>query len=371
VAAVAGGGRAMTDRLTLAGLRARDAPRDDAAASDVDRHRDPSPAARAPLVSIVIPCYQQARFVADAVESALAQTWPAVEVIVVDDGSTDGCAEIVGRRFRGVRVVRQPRGGLARARNRGLAEARGEFVAFLDADDRLLPAAIEIGLAALAREPRAAFACGRFRLIEADGSPVRATPDGRAPGDAYAALLQSNHICVPAAVLFRRAALAACGGFPPGLDAAADYAVYLRLAARYPVAEHGRVVAEYRHHAAGMSRDALRMLRETLRAHAAERRRARRRPDAAAAYARGRRFWRSFYGEAALAEIAALAAEGRWPAALRRAATLARLAPGLLLRRAIGRIAKRVQREPIAGVDRLQAARAGGRPHDREIVDRS
>ncbi|HXH06722.1 MAG TPA: glycosyltransferase, partial [Vicinamibacterales bacterium] len=263
-------------------LQRADRPRGHAGSTAAGRARGTdAPAGRA-LVSIVIPCHQQARFVAEAVESALAQTWPAVEIIVVDDGSTDGSAEIVARRFPDVRIVRQPRSGVARARNRGLAEARGDFVVFLDADDRLLPAAVETGIAALARVPDAAFASGRFRLIAADGTPVRTKPDGRAPGDPYLALLQANHVSVPAAALFRRAPLVACGGFPAGLDAAADYALYLRLAARYPVAEHDEVVAEYRHHAGSMSRDAGRMLRDTLKAHAVERRRARARPGGAA-----------------------------------------------------------------------------------------
>lgn len=96
------------------------------------------------LVSIIIPCHNAERWLAETLESALAQTWPAKEIILVDDGSTDGSLAIA-RRFeaRRVRVVSQPNQGAAAARNHGLRLARGEFLQFLDADDLLAPDKIE------------------------------------------------------------------------------------------------------------------------------------------------------------------------------------------------------------------------------------
>jgi len=95
---------------------------------------------RAPsLVSIIIPCFNNDRYVGEAIDSALRQTYPRVEVIVIDDGSTDGSAAVIGSFGEQIRCERTPNRGVSAARNRGIAMARGEFVQFLDADDLLLP----------------------------------------------------------------------------------------------------------------------------------------------------------------------------------------------------------------------------------------
>lgn len=120
-----------------------------------------------PLVSIIIPCHNAERWLAATLESALRQTWPAVEIIVINDGSTDGSLALA-RRFeaRGVRVIDQPNRGASAARNHGLRLARGDFIQFLDADDLLSPAKIERQLDLLRTRPPgtvASCAWGRFR----------------------------------------------------------------------------------------------------------------------------------------------------------------------------------------------------------------
>ena len=107
--------------------------------------------ARDPLVSVIVPCYNGAAFLEEALRSALAQSYGEVEVVVVDDGSTDSSAEIA-RRFP-VRYIRQENRGLSEARNTGIRESKGSYLVFLDADDRLKPRAIETGLGALALRP--------------------------------------------------------------------------------------------------------------------------------------------------------------------------------------------------------------------------
>src|SRR5215210_7179893 len=92
-------------------------------------------------VSVVIPCFNQGHFLGEALESVLSQTRPPDHVVVVDDGSVDNTAVVVGR-FPTVHYIRQPNGGLARARNTGLRHTRGEYLVFLDADDRLWPDAV-------------------------------------------------------------------------------------------------------------------------------------------------------------------------------------------------------------------------------------
>jgi len=205
------------------------------------------------LVSVVIPCFEQAHFLGAAIESVLAQDHPDLEVIVVDDGSPDNVGAVAAR-YPGVRCLSQDNGGLAAARNAGLAEASGEFVLFLDADDRLLPEAIGRGLEELREDPGAAMAAGTWVLIGEEGEPLSADPPQQPP-EAYPALLESCFISTPAAVLYRRSLFEEIGGFDPTVSASADYDLYLKTAAGHRVRLHSHPVAEYRRHGANMTRD--------------------------------------------------------------------------------------------------------------------
>ncbi|MDR7453912.1 MAG: glycosyltransferase family A protein, partial [Armatimonadota bacterium] len=146
-----------------------------------------------PRASVVITCHNQGAFLAQAIESALAQTYPGVEVIVVDDGSTDETAEVAAR-YPDVRLVSQPRAGLPAARNAGLGLCTGDVVTFLDADDRLLPHAVETGVRALLAHPEAACVAGHYRLIDAAGTVTAEWTRAPVDFDPYAALLRRNHI---------------------------------------------------------------------------------------------------------------------------------------------------------------------------------
>ena len=108
-----------------------------------------------PLVSIIIPCFNAEACLQETLDSALAQTHPEVEIIVVDDGSTDGTRALVAAYGDRLRVIHGPNQGAASARNTGTALARGEFLLYLDADDLLEPEAIASRLAALAASGRA------------------------------------------------------------------------------------------------------------------------------------------------------------------------------------------------------------------------
>ena len=216
------------------------------------------------LVSVVIPSYNQARFLGEAIESVLHQSHETKEVVVVDDGSTDTTPTVASR--YDVKYVRQKNAGLAGARNRGLRESSGAFVVFLDADDRLLPGALAAGLASLNDHPDCAFAYGGYQYIAADGSFVRAQEESpQDEADAYMGLLRCNHIAMLATVMYRRDALERMGGFDTSVPGGEDYELYLRIAREFPVRRHPRVVAEYRRHGSNMSDNAALMLRSIVR----------------------------------------------------------------------------------------------------------
>jgi len=126
------------------------------------------------FVSILIPCYNAAAWLAATLESALAQTWPAKEIILIDDGSTDGSFDLArGYEARGVRVVTQANAGASAARNHALRLARGDYLQFLDADDLLSAGKIGAQLALLAQRPAGAVATcawGRFRVDPAEAN---------------------------------------------------------------------------------------------------------------------------------------------------------------------------------------------------------
>jgi glycosyltransferase involved in cell wall biosynthesis len=279
-----------------------------------------------PLVSIVIPCYNQAHFLDQAIESALAQTHPKVEVVVVDDGASDNTAPIAAR-YPGVRYVRQANQGLAAARNTGLRQSRGSFLIFLDADDRLLPQAVEAGLDSLAEHPECAFTFGQHDLISFSGAPFPNKPRMRVADDHYCRLLQGSFIANPAMVLYRRSALERAGGFDTALSPCADYDIYLRIARRFPITCHDTVVAEYRHHGTNMSLSAGPMLRAAMLALRKHCKHVRGDERLREAYRRGVASWQSWYGPRLLETIRCHLRERRWKNALADLLTLAAYYP--------------------------------------------
>lgn len=214
----------------------------------------------APLVSVIIPCYRQAHYLDDAIQSVLAQTHRRVEIIVVDDGSPDNTAEVASR--YGVKCIRQRNLGLSTARNNGFRASAGDYVIFLDADDRLLPDAIRTGMEALRALPECAFVYGLCAYIDHDGAPIPTPPHVSIRGNHYRALLQDNHIRTPGAAMFRRTILSRVKGFDPSLRRGCeDLDLYLRIAKDSPIHCHGKICLQYRRHVGNMSSDKFRMLR--------------------------------------------------------------------------------------------------------------
>jgi glycosyltransferase involved in cell wall biosynthesis len=215
----------------------------------------------APLVSVVVPAFQAERFVADAVGSVLAQSWPRLEVIVVDDGSTDRTAAIVDRlavEDPRVRPLHQANAGLPGARNAGLAVARGSYVAFLDADDRIAPDKLERQLAVLEEAPVAGLVYGDHRAVRDPDGAVFDVPRGPPPLP-FRALLTIRNWFAPFVPLLRRSLVERVGDFDEGFRAAEDWDYWYRCAQLTTFVYLPGVVGDYRLHAGQMHRDRARM----------------------------------------------------------------------------------------------------------------
>jgi hypothetical protein len=282
-----------------------------------------------PLVSVIIPCYNQARYLADAIGSVLAQTHARREIIVIDDGSTDDTSGVAAQ-FPAVKCVRQPNGGLSSARNSGIRESHGEYLVFLDADDRLLPDALRTGLDCFLVRPECAFVSGHYRMMREDGTP---RPDFRQQPpepDAYRTLLQRNYIGMHATVMYRRAVFESIGEFNRALPTCEDYDMYLRIARGHVVHSHGRVIAEYRRHDAAMSMDPARMLNGALDAFAGQSHFIADKPDYMRAQRTGIRYMRRYAPRPMLRQFDAGLRMHRLPAVLRLSSALLRFLPAWL-----------------------------------------
>jgi glycosyltransferase involved in cell wall biosynthesis len=216
-----------------------------------------------PLVSVVIPAYNARRWLASAVDSVLTQTYQSVEIIVVDDGSTDGTAGFVASRYPDIVLLRQANRGLSAARNAGLDAARGDFVQFLDADDVLLPAKLEKQVALLQERTSLAGVYCDFQYLESDGGRTASGFDEVGDDRVLRSLLRRNFI-VAHAPLLRTAVVRAQNGFDESLTACEDYDLWLRLAAAGHVLQGLReVLVLYRRTPGSMSRDVRRQTEQT------------------------------------------------------------------------------------------------------------
>jgi len=221
-------------------------------------------------VSAIIPTYNHAGFLPGALESVFAQTCCPLEVIVVDDGSTDETAEVL-RAYEGrIRVLSQPNRGVGAARNAGAAVASGELLAFLDADDAWLPAKLERQAARFGVEPEIALVHCGVEEIDEWGSQLRTRLDGMEGWVSREMLLFRRGVILGggSAVVIRRATFLDVGGFDEALSTSADWDLYYRVARRYPVGFVPEVLVRYRVHSGNMHRNVDAMARDMLAAYA-------------------------------------------------------------------------------------------------------
>lgn len=214
-------------------------------------------------VAVIMPTYNHAHFLAEAIRSVLAQTHPADEIIVVDDGSTDDPASVVAR-FPTVRLIRQDNRGLAAARNTGLWNSNSSYLVFLDADDRLLPRALQAGLTCILSRPDCAFVYGGYRLVSENRECVRVVCPTPMYEEPYLAILRRDTVLGIMTMLYRRDCLLAVNGFDESLRACEDLDLKLRITRTYPIAAHPEIIAEYRRHDQNMTNNYIRILDTAL-----------------------------------------------------------------------------------------------------------
>jgi len=188
----------------------------------------------APLVSIIIITYQDRQHVGEAIDSALAQTYSNCEIIVVDDGSTDGADQFIAKHYgKRVRYHWKKNGGMGSARSAGMELASGEYVQHLDSDDILLPHKIETQFAYLDSHPEIAFVYGRaLCFYDSDLSQTWEHPsNARArSGNLFDEILRNGNFVNVIQPLFRRSWLDRIGGWDPNAKASDDYEIMVRLA---------------------------------------------------------------------------------------------------------------------------------------------
>lgn len=190
----------------------------------------PSP----PLVSVIIPTYNRAWCLGEAVDSVLAQDFGGFELIAVDDGSTDGTAELLAAYGSEVIVVSQQNAGVSAARNAGIAAARGELIAFLDSDDLWMPRKLSTQIAFFTSHPHAQI-CQTQELWLRHGRRVNPASRHRKPSGMIFEPSIDRCLVSPSAVMLRRELFQRVGFFDESLPACEDYDLWLRVSCRVPV----------------------------------------------------------------------------------------------------------------------------------------
>ena len=280
---------------------------------------------KAENVSVVIPSYNSAKFLPEAIESILEQTLPVFEIIVVDDGSTDETKEICDR-YPAVKYVYQNNQGVAAARNTGLRVSTGEYIIFLDSDDCLLPEAIEIGVNHINALPEVGLVFGRyfFYSIQPDGSyKVEEKYENQPEVANYETILATQHKIQCGCIIFRRLALESVsiesvGAFDPSLVSMEDINLFLRVARKFPIYFHDQVVSKYRYTGNNLSSKSAKMLIQARLSHGQQWSYIQQtgKAEYIVAYEQGKLYWTKLFGDRLPYEILKYIATKQWVAAL-------------------------------------------------------
>lgn len=215
-------------------------------------------------ISVIIPCYNHARYLGEAIQSACAQTYHDVEIIVVDDGSTDHTAQVAAAFGESVRYIYQANAGLSAARNAGIRASVGEYIALLDADDLWHPEFLQTLAVILDRDPSLGEVYCGSRFTNECGELLPQVITRTVPANGLYGALTGGEFFPPCAVLARKNVFQRVGCFDETLSASEDWDMWLRVSAQFPFAGISNVLALYRMHGNNMSRDLKRMLDSQL-----------------------------------------------------------------------------------------------------------
>ncbi len=218
------------------------------------KNDDPRPAntaGRPLLFSVVVPAYNCARWVDEAIQSVLDQDRDDFEIIVIDDGSTDDTPKILARLARHARVIRQENAGVAAARNRGIEAARGQWIAFLDADDRFRPGHLDRLARAIATAPGAGLVYADAMVVDEHGRPRKRKHSPALGPDPFVEILLANNVTTSATAV-RRACFDEIGRFALDLQGPEDWDLWLRLARRYRLVHVPAISIDYRRQEQGL-----------------------------------------------------------------------------------------------------------------------
>ncbi len=219
-----------------------------------------------PTISVIIPVYNSEKTIRETIESVLNQTFTDFELIIINDGSQDSSLEIISSiQDTRLKVFSYPNAGVSASRNRGIAQASGEFIAFLDSDDLWTADKLESQLQALQANPHAAVAYSWTDYIDRTGKFVCPGNHVTADGDVYEQLLLQNFLENGSTPLIRKEALIKVGDFDESLFGPEDWDIYLRLAANYQFVAVPKVQVLYRISANSVSSNVFRQASECLK----------------------------------------------------------------------------------------------------------
>lgn len=201
-----------------------------------------------PIVSVVIPLYNARDVIRETIESVFAQTYHDYEIVVVDDGSTDGSGDVLRLYGDRIRSIQQPNGGVAQARNRGIAAARGRYIALLDHDDLWAPDKLAKQVEVLDTQPAVGMVVTDVAHMDRAGRPLHQFGPAYQPQHEFARVFVQSFVPTPSATLIRRSVLEAVGGFDEQFNSAGmdDHELWTRIAAATTIAGISEALTQHR-----------------------------------------------------------------------------------------------------------------------------
>lgn len=207
-----------------------------------------------PKVSVIIPTYNNAGYISDAIDSVLTQTYDDYEIIVIDDGSTDDTKKVLEKYNSKIRYFYQANKGISAARNRGMAEAKGEYIALLDSDDIWFPEKIAMQVETLERNKQIGLVGSLLKVVDRYGNSLGTTKPKKSPGNSFENGLIDG--CpAPSSFVIRRECFDVIGLFDEGLEMFEDLDLYLRISKKYMIRNIDIPLGCYRIHSSNTTKD--------------------------------------------------------------------------------------------------------------------